>query len=122
MQRTLFTLKPSSACSFRVQALQYIPENSFEDGFSLIFLHAVNLHKETFEVMLLHLLKSKQTANVRIKDIWCIGEWWFETAAEYTRAVHAFLTSRSHGIDFGKRTLVGLAHLSQKLFLEDKSV
>jgi hypothetical protein len=30
----------------------------------------MNLHKETFEPMLLHLLKP---SGVRIQDVWCIG-------------------------------------------------
>ncbi|KAJ7486265.1 hypothetical protein B0H11DRAFT_2192301 [Mycena galericulata] len=127
MKRNLFALEPNSLCPFHIQALQYIPDDSLDDGFTLIFLHAVNLHKETFEAMLLHLLK--QTSGIRIKDIWCIenpnhgesawinrkllstpkysGQW---TAAEYSRAVHSFLASSSHGINFGERKLVGLAH------------
>ncbi|KAJ7643230.1 hypothetical protein B0H17DRAFT_1148583 [Mycena rosella] len=63
----------------------------------------MNLHKETFEPMLLHLFK--QTSTLRIKDVWYIG-----TAADYSRAVHSFLTSTVHGTDFAKRKLIGVAH------------
>ncbi|KAJ7496702.1 Alpha/beta hydrolase fold-1 [Mycena latifolia] len=127
MKRSLITMIPDGTCPFHVEAIHYIPDESFENGFTLIFLHAMNLHKETFEPMLLHLLK--QTSGVRIKDIWCIenpnhgrsarlnqkvlstpkykGYW---TVAEYSRAVHSFLTSNIHGVDFATRKLIGLAH------------
>ncbi|KAJ7671274.1 hypothetical protein DFH06DRAFT_1082704 [Mycena polygramma] len=128
MKRNLFLLNPSSACPFHVQALQYIPDNFSDTGLTLILLHAVNLHKETYEVMLPHLLK--QTSGISIRDVWCVIEnpnhgnsAWINrellstpkyrdqwTAAEYSRAVHAFLTSKSHGVDFSQRALVGLAH------------
>ncbi|KAJ6461254.1 Alpha/beta hydrolase family-domain-containing protein [Mycena vitilis] len=127
MKRSLFSLNPSITCPFYVQALQYIPDNSSDTGLTLVFLHAVNLHKETYEVMLPHLLK--QTSGISIRDVWCIenpnhgDSAWINrellstpkysvqwTAAEYSRAVHAFLTSTSHGFDFSQRALVGLAH------------
>ncbi|KAJ7643231.1 Alpha/beta hydrolase fold-1 [Mycena rosella] len=129
MKRSVFTLNPRSdgPCPFHVEAVQYIPHESSDNGFTLIFLHAMNLHKETFEPMLLHLLK--QATAVRIKDVWCIenpnhgrsarinhellstpkyhGQW---TAADYSGAVHSFLTSTVHGTDFAKRKLIGVAH------------
>ncbi|KAJ7496724.1 Alpha/beta hydrolase fold-1 [Mycena latifolia] len=127
MKRSLFTSPPHGACPFNVEAVRYVPDDSFADGFTLVFLHAMNLHKETFEPMILHLLR--QTWGVRIRDIWCIdnpnhgrsarlnqkllstpkyrGHW---TVAEYSRAVHSFLTSKHHGIDFTTRKLIGLAH------------
>jgi hypothetical protein len=72
MRRSVLTLKPDDTYPFHVQAVQYIPDISYDNGFTLIFLHAMNLHKEAFEPMLLHFLK--QTSGVRIRDIWCIGE------------------------------------------------
>ncbi|KAF7377372.1 hypothetical protein MSAN_00158600 [Mycena sanguinolenta] len=129
MRRSVLTLKPNSegtASPFHVGAIQYVPDDSFHHGFTLIFTHAVSLHKETFEPMLQHLLK---TPGVRIRDVWCIenpnhgqsarlnqkllstpkyrGHW---TAAEYARAVHSFLTSDVHGVDFTQRKLIGVAH------------
>ncbi|KAJ6590071.1 hypothetical protein DFH09DRAFT_1140820 [Mycena vulgaris] len=126
MKRSVFTLEPSGTYPFHVEAVQYIPEHSFDNGFTLVFLHAMNLHKETFEPMLLHLLKP--TPGIRIRDVWCIespnhgasalvnqkilstpkydGHW---TAAEFARAVHLFLTSKAHGINFAARKLVGVA-------------
>ncbi|KAJ7216574.1 Alpha/beta hydrolase family-domain-containing protein [Mycena pura] len=127
MRRIVLTLKPEGTCPFHVGAIQYVPDESFENGFTLIFLHAMNLHKEIFEPMLRHLLK--QTSGIQIREAWCIenpnqgqssrlnqkllstpkyrGHW---TAAEYSRAVHTFLTSNVHGIDFATRKLIGLAH------------
>ncbi|KAF7350661.1 hypothetical protein MSAN_01626600 [Mycena sanguinolenta] len=130
MRRSVLTLKPNSegtASPFYVEAIQYVPEESFDHGFTLIFMHAVNLHKETFEPMLQHLFK--QTSGVRIRDVWCIEnpnqgrsaclnhkllstpkyrDHW--TAAEYARAVHSFLTSDVHGVDFTARKLIAAAH------------
>ncbi|KAF7371123.1 hypothetical protein MSAN_00747500 [Mycena sanguinolenta] len=73
MRRSVLTLKPISegtTSPFHVGAIQYVPDESFDHGFTLILLHAVNLHKETFEPMLQHLLK--QTSRVQIRDVWCI--------------------------------------------------
>jgi len=127
MRRSVLTLKPERNCPFHVEAVQYIPDEPFDNGWTLILLHAMNLHKETFEPMLFHLLK--RTPGIQIRDVWCIenpnqgrsarlnrkllstpkyNSHW--TAAEYSRAVHSFLTSNIHGIDFASRKLIGLAH------------
>ncbi|KAJ7890503.1 Alpha/beta hydrolase fold-1 [Mycena olivaceomarginata] len=127
MKSQLYTSEPSLICPFRVEAIQYIPVSSSEDGFTLVFLHAMSLHKETFEPMLEHLL----AASTTIKDVWSIDnpnhgrssvlnqkllaassyrEYW--SAAEYARATYSFLSSDSHGVDFSARRLVGLAHSS----------
>ncbi|KAJ6496423.1 Alpha/beta hydrolase fold-1 [Mycena sanguinolenta] len=130
MRRSVFTLKPNSegtTCPFHIGAIQYVPDESFDHGFTLVLMHAMNLHKETFEPMLHHLLK--RTSGVQIRDVWCIEnpnqgqsarlnqkllstpkyrDRW--TAAEYARAVHSFFTSNVHGIDFTTRKLLGMAH------------
>ncbi|KAJ7150512.1 hypothetical protein C8R43DRAFT_1006010 [Mycena crocata] len=130
MKKTsVHSLEPSPACPFHVEAIQYVPERSHRHGLTLIFLHATNAHKETFEPLVHHLFSSSRTRRVHIRDVWCIEnpnhgstaaknralldtpeyrEHW--TAMEYCRAAHAFLTSTSHGIDFRTRSLVGLAH------------
>ncbi|KAJ7042253.1 Alpha/beta hydrolase fold-1 [Mycena alexandri] len=127
MQQSVHSLKPSGACPFHVDAVRYVPEHSSLNGLTLIFLHAMNTHKEQFEPVLQHLLRQQQ--GLHIRDVWCIenpnhgssalkncalldspeyrDKW---TAMDYCRAVHAFLTSTSHGIDFRARFLVGLAH------------
>ncbi|KAJ7191741.1 Alpha/beta hydrolase fold-1 [Mycena pura] len=119
------TIAPSALCPFHVDAIQYLPAHAHAHGLTLVFLHATNTHKESFEPALRHLLRAPR---LRICDVWCIenpnhgssalknrtlldtpayrDNW---TAKEYCRAVHAFLTSTEHGIDFRTRTLVGLA-------------
>ncbi|KAJ6608512.1 Alpha/Beta hydrolase protein [Mycena sp. CBHHK59/15] len=127
MKQNVFTLEPSATCPFYIEALQYVPEQPVENGYTLVFLHATNAHKETFEPVVYHLLQ--ETLGIPIRDVWAIEnpnhgrsaaknrnlldspkyrEKW--TAMEYCRATHAFLTSTSHGIDFRSRALVGLAH------------
>ncbi|KAJ7836529.1 Alpha/beta hydrolase fold-1 [Mycena leptocephala] len=127
MKSQLYVSEPSPTCPFRVEAVQYIPVSPCEDGLTLVFLHAMSLHKETFEPMLEHLLATVTT----IKDVWSIDnpnhgrssvlnqgllvgpsyrEYW--SAAEYARATYSFLSSSSHGIDFSARRLVGFAHSS----------
>ncbi|KAJ7143899.1 hypothetical protein C8R44DRAFT_141384 [Mycena epipterygia] len=72
MKRTsVYTLEPSAACPFHVQAVQYVPEQSYTRGLTLIFLHATNTHKETFEPVVRHLLR--QPFGTQIRDVWCIG-------------------------------------------------
>ncbi|KAJ7478704.1 Alpha/beta hydrolase family-domain-containing protein [Mycena galericulata] len=128
MKDTVYTLAPSSTTyPFHIDAVQYVPEQSYSNGLTLLFLHATNTHKESYEPVLLHLLR--QPLGIRIRDAWCIenpnhgssavknralldtpeyrDNW---TAMEYCRAVHVFLTSTSHGIDFRGRSFVGLAH------------
>ncbi|KAJ6515141.1 Alpha/beta hydrolase fold-1 [Mycena vitilis] len=126
MKSQFHVSEPSPSCPFRVEGVQYIPQSPREDGRTLIFLHAMSLHK-TFEPMLEHLLAT----STEIKDVWSIDnpnhgrssvlnqkllagpsyrEYW--SAAEYARAAHSFLSSSAHGIDFSARSLVGLAHSS----------
>ncbi|KAJ6518828.1 alpha/beta-hydrolase [Mycena sanguinolenta] len=134
MKSQLYISEPSANCPFRVEAVQHRPGSPCEDGFTLIFLHAMSLHKETFHPLLEHLL----AASTSIKDVWCIDNpnhgrssvlnqnllasssyrdycKWATTgsAAEYARATYSFLSSQSsHGVDFASRRLVGLAHSS----------
>ncbi|KAK7033857.1 Alpha/beta hydrolase fold-1 [Favolaschia claudopus] len=141
MRHSVFTLTPCDSYPFYVQAIQYVPKESFDNGLTLIFLHAMNLHKETFEPMLRYLVK--QPPEIRIRDVWCIenpnqGEsaglnekilstpqyrkHW--TAAEYARAVQFFLSSSLHGVDFSRRTVVGIAHSGSApslLLLQDQA-
>ncbi|KAF7356577.1 hypothetical protein MVEN_00991400 [Mycena venus] len=139
MKSQLYISEPSPSCPFRVEAVQYIPASPCEDGFTLVFLHAMSLHKETFEPMLDHLL----AVSTKIKDVWSIDnpnhgrssvlnqkllstpsyrEYW--SAAEFARAIYSFLSSSVHGVDFSARRLVGLAHSSAvsalMLLLRDK--
>ncbi|KAJ7170196.1 alpha/beta-hydrolase [Mycena filopes] len=140
MKKTVFTLKAAGGYPFHLQAVQYLPDYSVGTGFTLIFLHAMNLFKEAFEPMLAHLLQ--QASRAQIRDVWCIenpnhagsadlnkeilstaqyrGQW---KAADYSQAVHHFLTSTTHGIDFTARTLVGVAQSGASpslLLLQDR--
>lgn len=71
MKETTHTLAPSPACPFHVDAVQYTPEHSPLEGLTLVFLHATNTHKESFEPVVRHLLRQPSAAQLR--DIWCIG-------------------------------------------------
>ncbi|KAK6992171.1 Alpha/beta hydrolase fold-1 [Favolaschia claudopus] len=127
MKSQLFISEPTSLCPFRVEGVQYLPASPCEDGFTLVFFHAMNLHKETYEPMVDLLLERSNN----IRDVWCIDnpnhgrsaslnqtlletpqyhKYW--SATEYTRAVYSFLSSPVHGVDFCSRWLVGLAHSS----------
>ncbi|KAJ7155421.1 Alpha/beta hydrolase fold-1 [Mycena crocata] len=127
MRSQFHVAEPSPICPFRVEAAQYTPDSPCENGLTLIVLHAMSLHKETFAPMLEHLLAGSTT----IKDVWSIDnpnhgrsstlnqglltspsyrEYW--SAAEYARATYSFLSSASHGVDFSSCRLVGLAHSS----------
>ncbi|KAF8634260.1 hypothetical protein AX17_004217 [Amanita inopinata Kibby_2008] len=128
MQRRRVLVGPSASSPFYVEGLQYIPDRSYDDGFTLIMFHAMNLHKETFEVLLTRLMGDVHS-SVKFRDAWCIenpnhgrsaslnqklltspeyvDNW---TALEYSRTVHAFLSAPSHGVDFRKRKLVGMGH------------
>ncbi|PFH46942.1 hypothetical protein AMATHDRAFT_7234 [Amanita thiersii Skay4041] len=129
MRQRRVLLGPSSACQFYVEALQYVPQPSYEDGYTLVMFHAMNLHKETFEVLLEQMMEKLPT-SVRYREAWVIEnpnhgrssvmnqailksqeyiDHW--NVLEYTRAVHVFLSSTSvHGVDFRKRKLIGMAH------------
>ncbi|KAJ6604988.1 Alpha/beta hydrolase fold-1 [Mycena sp. CBHHK59/15] len=130
MKSHLHIVEPTpNSCPFRVEAIQYFPAVPCDDGLTLVFLHAMSLHKETFEPMLTHILGPDPGG--KIQDVWCIDnpnhgrssslnqellsspeyrEYW--SAAEYCRAAHAFLTATSHGVDFSTRRIIGLAHSS----------
>ncbi|KAF7304590.1 hypothetical protein HMN09_00862100 [Mycena chlorophos] len=130
LHQRIHSLPPSSLCPFHVEAVQYLPARSHRDGLTLVFLHATNMHKEQYEVVLRHFFALDSSwAGLRIRDAWCIEnpnhgasarrnrtllnsdryrDYW--TADEYARAAFAFLSSTAHGVDFGARTVVGVAH------------
>ncbi|KAJ7043644.1 Alpha/beta hydrolase fold-1 [Mycena alexandri] len=128
MKTQVYISEPSPTCPFRVEAAQYTPVTPAGDGLTLVFLHAMSLHKETFAPMIDHFLAAASTS---IKDVWSIEnpnhgrssvlnqellagpsyrEYW--SAAEYARATYSFLTSPAHGVDFSTRRIIGLAHSS----------
>ncbi|KIJ39143.1 hypothetical protein M422DRAFT_781126 [Sphaerobolus stellatus SS14] len=90
----------------------------------------MNLHKETFDSFLHVLLEDNKITSLPIKDAWRIenpnhgrssilnqkllsrseykGKW---NAFEYARAARSFLhATDTHGINFGSRKMIGLAH------------
>ncbi|KAG6915075.1 hypothetical protein DXG01_013570 [Tephrocybe rancida] len=127
MQSELFIIEPCFGCPFRTEAIRFVPSQSPEDGLTLLFFHAINLHKETFTLVITELLR--KAPPVKIKDVWAIDnpnqgrsaalnrallesdkyhEYW--SATEYARAAYALLSTNSHGVDFKLRKLVGVAH------------
>lgn len=64
---------PSPACPFFVEALKYTPSSSYEDGYTFLMMHAINLHKETFHSFLKELLENPRNSDLRVKDVWVIG-------------------------------------------------
>jgi hypothetical protein len=72
MKQTLYILEPSAHFLFEIQALQYVPDRPSSNGYTLVFLHSLNTHKETFEPMIYHLLR-ETPLGLRIRDVWSIG-------------------------------------------------
>lgn len=73
MQKHYFIVGPSTLCPFRVGALKYTPARSMDNSYTLTLLHAMNLHKETFDSFLSAFLGDTQNSSLPIKDVWCIG-------------------------------------------------
>ncbi|KAG6810413.1 hypothetical protein H0H92_011974 [Tricholoma furcatifolium] len=127
MQTQVFTVEATSTCPFRTETIRFIPHESHEDGLTLLFFHAINLHKETFNLLITNLLNA--VSPLKINDVWAIDnpnqgrsaslnrallesekyrEKW--SATEYAHAAHALLSTKSTGVDFQRRKLVGVAH------------
>ncbi|KAF8148394.1 alpha/beta-hydrolase [Crassisporium funariophilum] len=130
---TKCTLRPGPKNPFHVLAKKYCTELSDKnlDGFTLVFLHAVGMHKETWEVIIERLFDLNKASVGNIRDVFSIespnhGEsavinqeaiqrihgdsWPTRTIAS---AAHAFLTagtSEGARVDFSKRRLVGIGH------------
>lgn len=136
MQKRYVAVGPSIHCPFHVEALEYIPAQSTVNGYTLVLLHAMNLHKETFDSFVSVLLSDTQTSSLHIRDVWCIDNpncgrssslnqtllstdeyksYW--SASEYARAGYSFLCSDSDGVDFSSRKLIGMAHSAGTLSL-----
>ncbi|KAG6867571.1 hypothetical protein C0993_001038 [Termitomyces sp. T159_Od127] len=103
MQSHYVIVEPCFGCPFRVEGIRFVPHHSYDDGLTLLFFHANGLHKETFTVLITRLLEI--ISPVKIHDIWAIG-----SAGEYAIAAYAFLSTTSHGADFHRRELIGIAH------------
>lgn len=134
MQKRYVAVGPSIHCPFHVEALQYTPGQSMVNGYTLILLHAMSLHKETFDSFVLALLNDTQASSIR--DVWCIdnpncgrssslnqallssdeykSHW---SPFEYARAVYSFLCSDSHRVEFRSRKLIGIGHSASALSL-----
>ncbi|KAF8154566.1 alpha/beta-hydrolase [Crassisporium funariophilum] len=133
-----FTLEASPSYPLNVLATRYTlgPSDSYTSGddYTLICMHAIGSHKESWEVTIRALLSMGRRARqstYHIRDVYSIecpnhGEsavlnedalnslfknrW---PTREYTRAVHAFLTagtSRGAKVDFQKHKLVAAGH------------
>jgi hypothetical protein len=71
-----FIAGPSSYSPFRTEGLQYIPPGSVEGGFTLVFLHAKGLHKESTVHLFRHAFeKERVSGGFRVRDVWFIGEF-----------------------------------------------
>ncbi|KAF5319886.1 hypothetical protein D9758_017851 [Tetrapyrgos nigripes] len=137
--KTIFKVDNRPADPLQVLATRYDPPPALncvrrDNGYTLVFLHATGMHKETWEVTIERLYKlAASSQNFFIQDIFSIecpnhGESavlnqealkkYFENnwpTREYSRAAHAFLNAgRSRGamVDFSKRTLIGIGHSS----------
>ncbi|KAF8870821.1 hypothetical protein BD779DRAFT_1680806 [Infundibulicybe gibba] len=131
MEQEYIAIDATASSPFRVEALHYTPEVSYDDGITFILLHAMNLHKETYHVLLKHLLGSRSSPPaLRIKDAWCIENPTTDvvqsstkssyprqntredvrTSLDYAKAIHSFLGSTAHGVDFRTRKLIAIAH------------
>ncbi|KAF8956585.1 alpha/beta-hydrolase [Flammula alnicola] len=132
-------LEPSESYPLYVLATRYSanppPQSNSLDDYTLICLHAVGSHKESWEVTIQHLLnlecKSGHHAHPRIREVYIIecpnhGESAILNAdilakhysddwptREYTRAAHSFLTagpSRGARVDFRRRNIIAVGH------------
>ncbi|KAF8880536.1 alpha/beta-hydrolase [Infundibulicybe gibba] len=124
---------PSSSYPLHVLATRYRNKHtSSKDGYTLIFLHAIGTHKETWDVAIRNLFELSCTRYVfTIRDAFSIecpnhgesailnrevlqtqfSDTWH--TREYSRAIHRFLTagiSCGAMIDFSQRKLVAVAH------------
>ncbi|KAJ3503701.1 hypothetical protein NLJ89_g8315 [Agrocybe chaxingu] len=130
----LHTLTPQPTFPFYVLGKQYWTEKSIKntEGLTLVFLHAVGLHKETWEVTIEHLLGLDEASpQPKIRDVFSIespnhgesaalnqeavdkhyGDTW--PTRVIAEAAYAFLSagaSQGAKIDFRKRKLVGIGH------------
>ncbi|KAK7471137.1 hypothetical protein VKT23_002549 [Stygiomarasmius scandens] len=129
------TVAPTSTCPFFVEAIRYVPESTDSSrqrrscGLTLILLHAMNLHKETYSLMIQHLFED--FGGLDVKEAWSIDnpnsgrssslnqellqssqyrERWL--AADYANAVHSFLYSSPLGRDFHNERLIAVGHSS----------
>ncbi|KAJ7292696.1 Alpha/beta hydrolase fold-1 [Mycena rebaudengoi] len=134
--RERIDLVPSSSYPFHVLATKYDyvgnPHADSEDALTLIFTHALGVHKETWETTVAHIfsLCSSGLSRVKIRDVFSIespnhGESSMINAdeiakqavtnwpREYANATQRFLTVgalEGARIDFMKRKLIGISH------------
>jgi hypothetical protein len=73
---TSHVLEPSESYPFAITAKCYRPEGIKDDpeGLTLVFAHAIGLHKETFEPTIERLFELQAASNnrTRIRDAWSI--------------------------------------------------
>lgn len=125
---------PRPAYPLQILGTRYYVNPQATDGYTLVFLHALGMHKETWEVTISSLLKiaSQRIASAQVREIISLeipnhgesavlnedalkkdfdDDWH---PREYTRALHLFLTAgpdKGAKIDFSKRDkLVGVGH------------
>ncbi|KAF5366585.1 hypothetical protein D9758_008935 [Tetrapyrgos nigripes] len=129
MKKQYVTVSPTSTCPFFVEAVRYEPERLVVNGFTLILLHAMNLHKETFSTLLQHLFED--SGGNQVKEAWCIDnpnsgrssslnqetlkqppyrDRWL--CADYANAVHSFIHSSPFSRYFKGEKLVAVGHSS----------
>ncbi|KAJ7634074.1 Alpha/beta hydrolase fold-1 [Mycena polygramma] len=137
LQREQIHLEPSPSYPFHILATRYNyagnPHSSSDDATTLIMLHALGVHKETWEITIARIfsLCDSGASQVKIRDIFSIespnhghssavnaGEIAKQRIdnwpREYAKATQRFLTaSPSVGgsrVDFKTRKLVGICH------------
>lgn len=73
-----YTIGPSPSYPLHILANRYMCNNSSlrpHDGYTLVFMHAIGLHKETWEVTIRHLFalsKVSWGSGLRIREVYCI--------------------------------------------------
>lgn len=126
------TLDAQPSYPYQILAKKYTssysePSSHDEGAYTLIFLHAVGMHKESWDLVVDKLFQLE--GGIKIKEVFSIecpnhGESAVvnedalrlnrfdptRSVLEYARAVHLFLTSESLAIDFSKRRLIGIGH------------
>ncbi|KAJ6604984.1 Alpha/beta hydrolase fold-1 [Mycena sp. CBHHK59/15] len=133
--RERIDLTPSPTYPFHILATKYdYAENRYrdsDDAFTLILLHALGVHMETWEVTVARMfaLCSSGASPVKIRDVFSIespnhgqssaingseiAKRSIDWPEEYAKAVQRFLTagpSTGAKVDFATRKLVGICH------------
>ncbi|KII93753.1 hypothetical protein PLICRDRAFT_403847 [Plicaturopsis crispa FD-325 SS-3] len=131
LSATSCSIDPRPGYPLQVLATKYTSESQSNDGYTLVFLHATGMHKESWDVSIQRLFDMFDNNAVKIREVISIespnhgesaevnesairehfGDQW--PTKQHARAAHAFLTadaSQGARIDFSTRKIVGIGH------------